>query len=81
MVGLAKPTDMVQLAVSHLEGDGFTWWCHLVHQGSDHELSTLKWFEFKLELVDAFMDVDHKLKLHWKLASLWQLNSVANYAK
>ena len=31
MVGLARPTDMVQLAVSHLEGDAFTWWRQLAH--------------------------------------------------
>ena len=31
MVGLARPTDIVQLAVSHLEGDAFTWWRQLAH--------------------------------------------------
>ena len=35
MVGLARPTDMVRLAVSHLEGNAFTWWCQLVHRGGD----------------------------------------------
>ena len=24
-VGLARPTDIVQLSMSHLEGDAFTW--------------------------------------------------------
>ena len=55
---------MVQLTVFHLEGDAFTWWCQLAHRGCDHELGTLEWLEFKLELVDAFMDNDHELKLN-----------------
>ena len=70
MVGLARPIDMVWLAVSHLEGDAFTWWHQLAHRGGDHELGTLEWSEFKSELVDAFVDVDYELKLCQKLASL-----------
>ena len=70
MVKLARPTDMVQLAVSCLEGDAFTWWHQLAHRGGNHELGTLEWSEFKSELVDAFMDVDCELKLCQKLASL-----------
>ena len=58
--------------MSHLEGDAFTWWRQLVHKGGDHELGTLEWSEFKTELVDTFVDVDRKLKLRQKLASLWQ---------
>ena len=72
MVGLARPTDMVRLAVSRLEGDAFTWWRQLAHRGGDHELGTLEWSEFKTELVDAFVDVDRELKLCRKLASLRQ---------
>ena len=45
----------------HLEGDTFTCWCQLVHQDGDHELGFLKWSEFILELLDALMDIDHKL--------------------
>ena len=70
MVGLARPTDMVQLAVSGLEGDAFTWWCQLAHHGVDHELGTLEWLEFKSEVVDTFVDIDRELKLCRKLASL-----------
>ena len=58
--------------MSHLERDAFTWWRQLVHQGGDHEPGTLEWSEFKLELVDAFFNIDCKLKLHQKLASLQQ---------
>ena len=71
MVGLARPTDIVQLVMSHLEGDSFTWWHQLAYQGGDHKLCTLEWSEFKSELVDAFMDIDCELKLCQKLASLW----------
>ena len=71
MVGLVRPTDMVQLAMSRLEGDAFTWWRQLAHRGGDHDLGTLEWSEFKSELVDAFVDVEPKLKLHQKLVSLW----------
>ena len=42
MFGLARPSDMVQLGVSHLEGDAVTWWHQLAHQGGDHKLGTLK---------------------------------------
>ena len=42
MVGLARPTDMVRLALSRLEGDAFTWWRQLAHRGGDHELGTLE---------------------------------------
>ena len=51
---------MVQLAMSHLEVDVFSYWRQLVYQGGDHEFSTLEWSGFKLELVDAFVDVDCK---------------------
>ena len=43
--------------------DAFTWWYQLADQGGDHELVTLEWLEFKLELVDALVDIDCKLKL------------------
>ena len=33
MVGLEKPTDMVWLAVSRLEGDAFTWWRQVAGRG------------------------------------------------
>ena len=42
----------------------FIWWQQFVHRGIDHELGTLEWSEFKLELIYAFMDIDHKLKLY-----------------
>ena len=62
---------MVWLAMSFIEWDAFTWWRQLAHPGGDYELSTLEWCEFKPELVDAFLDIDHELKLHQKLESLW----------
>ena len=58
--------------MSCLEGDAFTWWRQLVHQGGNHELGTLEWSKFRLELVDAFVDVNYELKLCQKLASFWQ---------
>ena len=61
---------MVWLTVYHLEGDAFTCWHQLAYQGGDHELGTLEWLEFESELVDTFVDVDHKLKLCQKLVSL-----------
>ena len=71
-VGLAMPTDMVRLAVSRLEGDAFIWWRQLTYRGEDYELGKLAWSDFKSELVDAFVDIDHELKLRRKLASLRQ---------
>ena len=75
------PTDMVHLAVSRLEGDAFIWWHQLTYRGEDYELGKLAWSDFKSELVDAFVDIDHELKLRRKLASLRQQSSVANYVK
>ena len=72
MVGLARPIDIVHFTVSHLEGNAFTWWRQLAHQGGDHKLGTLEWSEFKSKLVDAFVDVDYKLTVFQKLALLKQ---------
>ena len=67
--------------MSCLEGEVFTCWCQLAHQGKDHELGTLEWSKFKLELVDVLMDIDHKLNLYQRLVSLQQSNIVAIYVE
>ena len=65
-----KPVDMVKLAVSRLEIDAFTWWRQVVSRGADYQLGTLGWFDFKSEIVNAFVDVDRELKLRRQLNSL-----------
>ena len=41
MVGITKPIDIVRLAVSRLEWDGFTWWHLLANHGGDYQLRIL----------------------------------------
>ena len=62
MVGITKPIDMLRLAVCRLKQDAFTWW-HQLAKSSDYQLGTLVWFDFKLELANDFLDVDHELRL------------------
>ena len=54
---------MVRLAVSRLKRDALTWWHYLANHGSDFQFGTLVWSDFKLKLVNAFIDVDGKLRL------------------
>jgi len=70
IVGISKPVDMVRLAMSRLERDAFTWWRQLTSRGSEYQLGILSWSDFEGELVNAFADVDHELRLHRQLSAL-----------
>ena len=44
----------------------------MANRGGDYQLGTLVWSDFKMELVNAFMDVDRELRLHRQLNALKQ---------
>ena len=68
---------MVRLAVSGIERDAFTWWHLLANCGGDYQLGTLVWSDFKLELVNAFMDIDQELRLYCYLNALKQQTNIS----
>ena len=70
IVGIVKPIDRVILAVSQFERDAFTWWHQLTNYGDEYELGKLVWSDFEIELVSAFSDVNHELRLHHQLGAL-----------
>ena len=45
--------------------------------GNDHQIETLVWSDFKLELANAFMDVNHEFKLHCQLNALKKQTSIS----
>ena len=81
MEGITKPIDMVRLAVSRLKWYAFTWWYEQANCGGDYQLRTLVWSDFKLELVNALMDVDHELRLYHQFNALKQQKSISQYTK
>ena len=70
IVGIIKLVDRVRLAVSQLECNAFTWWHQLTNCGDEYKLGKLVWSDFEAEVVSAFSDVDHELRLHRQLGAL-----------
>ena len=53
------------------------WWHLLANCCGNYQLGTLVKYDFKLELVNIFMDVDHELGLNNQLSALKQQKSVS----
>ena len=49
----------------------------MANHGGDYQLRTLVWADFKLELVNAFMVVNHELRMYHQLNALKQQTSVS----
>ena len=56
--------------MSQLECDAFTWWHQLTNRGAEYKLGKVVWSDFEAEVVSAFSDVDHELRLHHQLSAL-----------
>ena len=67
---IIKPVDRARLSVSLLERNAFTWWRQLTNCGDEYKLGKLVWSDFEAEVVSAFSDVDHELRLHHQLGAL-----------
>ena len=70
MVSITKPLDMVRLEVLRFEWDAFTWWNQLASCSDNCKLRALVWSNFRLELVNAFVDVDCELRLRYQIGAL-----------
>lgn len=61
-MGVAKPIDIVKLGVSSLDYNALMWWLQLACHDTDFQLGSLGCTDFMSELVNAFINVDRKLK-------------------